>query len=286
MPTKLQWVAYAQLMRLDKPIGILLLWWPVMWALWLASDGAPSIAHVVIFSLGCVLTRSAGCVINDFADRHIDLHVARTQNRPLTSGRVSSREALGLFAVLCVLSFVCVCFTNAQTIVLSVVALGLAALYPFTKRWFMFPQFFLGAAFSWGVVMVYSAAERALGVEVACLYIAVLSLTVAYDTFYALMDQADDEEIGVKSTAIWFGERVGFITTSLQALCVLMLVIVGWLRGFSVVYFVALVCVLGLFVYQQRLIGSREGERCFKAFLNNQWVGCVVFLGVLYEFSW
>ena len=276
--------AYLSLMRTDKPVGFFLLWWPVMWALWLAADGSPSISNVFIFSLGCFLMRSAGCVINDFADRKIDKHVERTKQRPLTSGQISSKEAVTLFFVLCALSFLLVLFTDKQTVLLSFVAVFLATLYPFTKRWLMFPQLFLGAAFSWGVVMAFSAEQAALDIKVWVLYLAVLLWTVAYDTFYAMVDQEDDVKIGVKSTAILFGENVQLITVSLQAAVLMILLYLSYAYQFSASYMGSLCIVLALFLYQQYLIASKNKENYFKAFLNNQWVGLVVFVGILLQY--
>lgn len=271
-------------MRADKPIGFFLLWWPVMWALWLVSDGSPSIKNIIIFSLGCFLMRSAGCVINDFADRKIDKHVERTKARPLTSGVVTAKEALGLFAVLCLLAFILVLQTNLQTILLSIPALFLATLYPFTKRWFMFPQFFLGAAFSWGVVMVAPAQETSLQLWLFVLYFAVLLWTVAYDTFYAMVDREDDLKIGVKSTAIWFGKHDKLITALLQVLFLLLLIYVGVSKQLPWIYYVSLVIAAALSIYQHYLIKDYDRDKCFKAFLNNQWVGMIIFIGIFFSY--
>jgi len=271
---------YARLMRLDKPIGILLLLWPTLWALWLAAKGTPSLKNLVIFSLGVLLMRSAGCVINDFADRKIDGRVARTNQRPLATGAVTSREALILFVVLCLASFGLVLCTDALTIKLSVGGLLLAASYPFMKRHTHLPQVVLGAAFAWGVPMAYAAETCKLDKNMWVIYCAVVLWTVAYDTFYAMVDRDDDLKIGVKSTAILFGEQDRVITGMLQAMMLYAMVLVGKAAELGWIYYIGLVVAAGLFSYQQVLIRYREREACFKAFLNNNWVGAAIFVGI------
>ncbi len=274
-----QWPEYKQLMRLDKPIGIYLLLWPTWWALWLASDGTPSMLMLSVFTVGVVLMRSAGCVINDYADRHFDGSVERTKLRPLAAGRVSSVEALQLFAVLLVCSALLLLFLNWQTALLSVVAVGLAASYPFMKRYTHLPQVVLGMAFSWGMPMTYMAIQYQLPVEVWLLYIANLSWTVAYDTYYAMVDQNDDEKIGVKSTARLFGQRARAIIMTLQMVALGLMLWVGHVAQLSLGYFALVLAAIPLFIWQYRL--SRQGrEGCFRAFLHNHYVGALWFLAI------
>lgn len=271
---------YIRLMRLDKPIGTLLLLWPTLWALWLAAKGTPSLKNLVIFSLGVLLMRSAGCVINDFADRKIDGRVARTNQRPLATGAVTSREALILFVVLCLASFGLVLCTDALTIKLSVGGLLLAASYPFMKRHTHLPQVVLGASFAWGIPMAYAAETGKLDKNMWVIYCAVVLWTVAYDTFYAMVDRDDDLKIGVKSTAILFGEQDRIITGMLQGMMLYAMVLVGKAAELGWVYYLGLAVAAGLFIYQQVLIRYREREACFKAFLNNNWVGAAIFVGI------
>lgn len=281
---KKQWPYYLQLMRLDRPIGTLLLLWPTLWSLWLAAKGVPSVKNLLIFSLGVLLMRSAGCVINDFADRKVDGRVSRTQNRPLASGKVTTKEALILFALLIVLAFILVLLTDTTTILLSVGGLVLAASYPFMKRYTHLPQVVLGAAFAWGIPMAFSAEAGGLHKEMWLIYTAVVLWTVAYDTFYAMVDRPDDLKVGVKSTAILFGDMDRVITGCLQALVIYSLYLVGQRFQLHWPFYVSLVVASGLFVYQQWLIRFREGPACFKAFLNNNYVGLAVFAGILLSY--
>lgn len=278
-------VVYAQLMRLHKPIGILLLLWPALWSLWLAAGGIPRWDLIVIFTLGVIFMRSAGCVINDYADRKIDGHVARTRDRPLATGTVSSREALGLFAVLCLLAFGLVLLTNTLTIQLALGGLLLATSYPFMKRHTHLPQVVLGAAFAWSIPMAFAAQRGTLSQELWLVYLAVVLWTVVYDTFYAMVDRDDDRRIGVKSTAILFGEQDRIITGFLQGLTIYALILVGGRFELGKIYYSSLAIAAGFFVYQQYLIRFRERDACFKAFLNNHWVGMVVFLGILLDLA-
>ncbi len=271
---------FLQLMRLDKPIGTLLLLWPTLWALWLAAKGMPSLKNLVIFSLGVLVMRSAGCVINDFADRKIDGRVARTQGRPLATGVISSREALILFVCLCLAAFGLVLLTDPLTIKLSVGGLLLTFSYPFMKRHTHLPQVVLGAAFSWGIPMAYAAETGALDKNMWLIYLAAVLWTVAYDTFYAMVDRDDDLKIGVKSTAILFGEQDRVITGALQVMVLYALVLVGKAYALGWIFYLSLAIAAGLFVYQQWLIRFRERTACFKAFLNNNWVGAAVFVGI------
>ncbi|MFO1389631.1 4-hydroxybenzoate octaprenyltransferase [Cellvibrio sp.] len=276
---------FLQLMRLDKPIGILLLLWPTLWALWLAAKGVPSLKNLVIFCLGVVVMRSAGCVINDFADRKIDGKVQRTQGRPLATGAVTSREAIILFVSLCLAAFGLVLMTDWLTIKLSVGGLLLAFSYPFMKRHTHLPQVVLGAAFAWGIPMAYAAETGALDKNMWLIYLAVVLWTVVYDTFYAMVDRDDDLKIGVKSTAILFGEQDRIITGALQALVIYALVLVGKAYALGWVFYLSLVTASGLFVYQQWMIRFRERTACFKAFLNNNWVGAAIFVGIAVDLA-
>ncbi len=271
---------YWQLMRFDRPIGTLLVLWPTLWGLWLAAEGVPRADLLVIFILGVVLMRAAGCVINDFADRKIDGHVERTKNRPIATGRVQPREALFLFAALVLLSFVLVLFTNALTIGLSFGAVALAACYPFMKRYTHLPQVVLGAAFSWSIPMAFAAQTGEINPHSWLIYTAVVVWTVVYDTFYAMVDRDDDLKIGVKSTAILFAEQDRVITGSLQVIVLITLLMVGQRFELAGIYNLSLVAVGGLFIYQQYLIRQRVREACFQAFLNNNWVGFIVFAGI------
>jgi 4-hydroxybenzoate polyprenyltransferase len=276
---------FMQLMRVDKPIGILLLLWPTLWALWLAAKGAPAAHNLLIFGLGVVVMRSAGCVINDFADRKIDGRVARTQGRPLATGVITSREALILFIALCLIAFGLVLMTNPLTIQLSLGGLLLAVSYPFMKRHTHLPQVVLGAAFAWGIPMAYTAQTGALDKNIWLIYLAVVLWTVVYDTFYAMVDRDDDLKIGVKSTAILFGEQDRVITGALQILTLYALYLVGQAFALGWVFYLSLGVVAGLFGYQQWLIRFRERAACFKAFLNNNWVGAAVFAGIAVDLA-
>lgn len=278
-------VTYARLMRLDKPIGILLLLWPTYWALWLAAEGIPSFKNFVIFTLGVALMRSAGCVINDFADRKVDAHVKRTQHRPIATGLVSPKEALVLFVVLCLVAFGLVLLTNTLTVQLSFIALALAACYPFMKRYTHLPQVVLGAAYGFGIPMAFAAETGELNKGVWLLFIANVLWTVAYDTFYAMVDRDDDLKIGVKSTAVLFGEQDRFMTAMLQVLTLYTLYLAGRQFELGGYYLVGLAVAAGFFIYQQWLIRYRVREACFRAFLNNTWPGLAIFLGIFADLS-
>ncbi|MBD5770523.1 4-hydroxybenzoate octaprenyltransferase [Marinomonas colpomeniae] len=276
---------YTELTRFNRPIGSFLLMWPTLWALWLASDGIPDLHLIIIFVLGVFSMRSAGCVINDYADRKVDGSVERTKNRPLPSGRVSEKEALGLFAALCILSFVLVLFTDVRTILLSVVGLGLAALYPFMKRYTHLPQLFLGLAFSWAIPMAYSAQGGDLSDPILwMLFVANCFWTIAYDTYYAMTDRKDDLKIGVKSTAILFGEYDLFVILCLQALTLSLLTCIGLLAGLHWLYFISLLVCVGLFYQQFQQAKDREEQACFRSFLDNNRVGYCVFIGLAANF--
>ncbi|KKD00139.1 4-hydroxybenzoate octaprenyltransferase [Photobacterium halotolerans] len=272
--------AYWQLARMDRPIGSLLLMWPTLWALFLAADGMPDIKVLLVFVLGVFSMRAAGCVINDYADRHFDGHVKRTAQRPLPSGLISEREALGFFAVLSLVSFALVLTMNTLTIQLSVVGLLLAAAYPFMKRYTHLPQLVLGMAFGWAIPMAYAAQSGGLPPVAWLLFIANILWTIAYDTQYAMVDRDDDLKIGIKSTAILFGRNDKRMIGLLQLGTLGLLILVGMQTGLSQVYYWSLLGAAALFVYQQMLIRGREREPCFKAFLNNNYVGMLVWLGM------
>ncbi|MGO3567658.1 MAG: 4-hydroxybenzoate octaprenyltransferase [Serratia grimesii] len=275
-----KWQAYSHLMRIDKPIGTLLLLWPTLWALWLAGLGVPSLSILLVFVVGVFLMRAAGCVVNDYADRAVDGHVKRTAGRPMPSGRVSEKEAKILFVVLVLISFGLVLTLNSMTIWLSLAALALAWAYPFMKRVTHLPQFVLGAAFGWGIPMAYAAVSESLPLSCWLLLLANICWTVAYDTLYAMVDRDDDLKIGVKSTAILFGRYDKLIVGLLQLATLLLLVWVGYLAQLSGAFYWSLLLAGALFIHQQKQIATREREACFKAFLDNNYVGLVLFIGI------
>ena len=273
--------AFLELMRFNKPVGTLLLLWPTLWALWIAADGFPSIAVLVIFVLGVIVMRAAGCVINDYADRKVDGAVTRTRNRPLVDGRIDPQEALILFGGLCFSAFFLVLMTNRMTIVLSFGGVAIATIYPFVKRYSHLPQVVLGAAWAWSIPMAYAAQTGTLVKEIWVLYFAVVLWTVAFDTFYAMVDRKDDIKVGIKSTAILFGDLDLFWIGVLQALTLLALVITGDAFKLGTIYFGGVLAVALLFIYQQMITRHRQPEACFKAFRNNQWVGVVLFVAIV-----
>ena len=270
-----------RLMRLDKPIGILLLLWPTLWALWIAGEGHPRPWLIVVFVAGVVLMRSAGCVINDYADRKIDSHVKRTAQRPLTAGLVSKKEALVLFGILVALAFLLVPTLNPLTIGLSLVGAFLATSYPFTKRFTHLPQAYLGAAFGWAIPMAFAAQAGSVDPRSWWLFAAVLVWALIYDTMYAMVDRDDDLKIGVKSTAILFGRYDRLIIGLLQLIFLELLIHVGRLFGLGPYYYLGLAVAAVLMVYHQWLIRNRQRDPCFRAFLHNHWVGVVIFIGIL-----
>lgn len=282
---KTQLPLYWRLVRADRPIGTLLLLWPALWAVWFAGEGQPAWWIVFIFIAGTVLMRSAGCAINDYADRDFDGDVERTKERPLVTGAIKPKEALGVFAVLSLLAFSLVLFLNVETIMHSFVAVGLAALYPFTKRFTYLPQLFLGMAFAWAVPMAFTALQDGLIPSYAwLLFAAIVIWALIYDTMYAMVDIADDLKIGIKSTAILFGRWDKAIMAVLQVLMLFLLWRVGQEAGRGDVYNIGLLCGSVLFVYQQWLIRNRERTACFRAFLNNNWFGVIVFAGIVIDF--
>lgn len=275
---------YYLLTRLHKPIGIFLLLWPTLWALWIAGEGTPDLLVLFVFVSGVVLMRSAGCVINDFADRNIDRHVERTKDRPITSGKVRPSEAIALFVVLSLIAFALVLLMNRLTIYLSFVAVALAAVYPFMKRYTHLPQIVLGAAFAMAVPMAFAAQTGSVPKLAWLLYFTSIVWTVAYDTMYAMADRDEDLKLGVKSTAILFGKADRVIIGLLQVLFLYGLLLFGQQAGLSWVYIVAVIFAGVLAVYQQLLIHKRQPARCFEAFLNNNWLGAVVFAGIVLDY--
>ncbi|MFT5082805.1 MAG: 4-hydroxybenzoate polyprenyltransferase [Lentisphaeria bacterium] len=283
--TKQKLAQLASLMRLNRPIGIYLVVWPSLWALWLAAEGLPRIDLLVIFFLGAVIMRSAGCVINDYADRHVDGAVSRTQQRPMVTGEISPKEAILLFSGLCVVALVLVLLTNRLTLLLSTGGLLLAFCYPFMKRYTHMPQVVLGAAFAWSIPMAFAAQTKGLDPRLWIIYTSVVLWTVTYDTFYAMVDRPDDLKTGIKSTAILFGENDRIATALLQVMTLFSLVMVGQRFHLSHGYQLSLVVVAALFAYQQFLIRNRDPQLCFKAFLNNNWVGMAVFIGIFLDYA-
>jgi len=276
---------YFLLARLNRPIGILILLWPTLWALWLASEGKPDPLVFTVFFLGVILMRSAGCIINDYADREIDPHVERTKLRPIAAGTVKPKEALTLFVALCLSAFGLVLLMNAYTILLSFVGAFLASSYPFMKRYTHLPQAYLGMAFGWAVPMTFAAQQNNIPAVAWVLYLAVLLWALVYDTMYAMVDKDDDLKIGVKSTAILFGNYDRHIMAFLQLAIVALLVAVGLMCYLGWTYYLGLAVASGCFVYQQKLIFYREKKQCFQAFLNNNWFGFAVFIGILLDYS-
>jgi len=273
-------IAYMRLIRLDKPIGILLLLWPTLWGLWLAVEGMPDGMILVIFILGTILMRSAGCAINDFADRRIDPHVERTKNRPLAAGVITAKEALAIAIGLSFCAFLLVLPLNALTLQFSICALFLAGTYPFTKRFFAMPQAYLGIAFSFGIPMAFAAQTGELPAIAWVLLVANVFWVIAYDTEYALVDRADDLKIGIKTSAITLG-RYDIIGIMLcHSFFLGMMTYVGWALHRGLLYYLSLCVVVGLVIYQYQLIKDRKPPGCFKAFLHNNWVGASIFAGI------
>jgi 4-hydroxybenzoate polyprenyltransferase len=282
---KLSVDALRRLMRFDRPIGILLLLWPTLWALWVAGDGAPSLRNVLIFCTGVVLMRAAGCIMNDVADRKYDPHVERTRLRPLAAGELTVRQALISFAVLMLLAFGLVLLTNALTIKLAFAGAALAASYPFFKRWTHFPQVVLGLAFGWGIPMAFAAENGQIAAVAWLILLINVIWSVIYDTLYAMVDRDDDISVGLKSTAILFGDYDLLILRILKVLMVVLLLLLGLVLQLSWPWYVGVFVASGLFVFQQVWVVERQREACFKAFLNNNWVGLVIFLGLLAAYA-
>lgn len=275
---------YWLLARFDKPIGILILLWPALWALWVASAGKPDLLVLTVICLGVVLMRAAGCVINDYADRDFDPHVARTKQRPIAAGKVSPKEALIVFVVLCLCSFGLVLLLNAYTIMLSFIGAFLAASYPFMKRYTHLPQAYLGMAFGWAVPMSFAAQLDSIPLVGWVMYLATILWALVYDTMYAMVDKDDDLKIGVKSTAILFGAYDRQIMAGLQIVILGLLITVGQMANAGWPYYGGILVAAGLSAYQQKLIFHREKTLCFKAFLNNNWFGMAVFAGLVADY--
>lgn len=272
-------------MRLDKPVGILLLLWPTLWALWLAGEGHPDGGLFIVFVLGVIVMRSAGCVLNDFADRNIDPYVERTRKRPIASGAVAPMEALTLFAALSLVAIGLATMLNRPAQLLAIIAAGLTIVYPFIKRFVSVPQFVLGAAFGWAVPMAFAAQTGATSQLAWLVFGAALIWAVIYDTFYAMVDRSDDQKVGVKSTAILFGDADLFIIGGLQALLLLSLIFVGNRAGLGSWYYASLALTAILMAFHQWLARDRTPEGCFRAFRINHYVGMVVFIGIVLDYT-
>lgn len=280
-----RWQLYAQLMRMDRPIGTMLLLWPTLWGVWIAGEGRPEPLLVAIFSIGVFLMRSAGCVINDYADREIDKHVKRTKERPLTSGRVTEREALTLFAVLIASAFLLVLMLNPFTIMLSFGGALLASSYPFMKRYTHLPQAYLGVAFAWAIPMAFAAQTGELDPRLWLIFFAIVLWAIAYDTMYAMVDRDDDLKIGVKSTAILFGDYDRIMVGVFQVAFLGMLYWVGQAFELGVFYLAGLAVAVLMSIYHQWLIRNRDRGDCLKAFLHNNWLGAAVFAGIALDYG-
>ena len=276
---------YIQLMRLDKPIGILLLLWPTLSALWIAAEGVPDLLVLTVFTLGVIVMRSAGCVINDYADKDIDSRVRRTMGRPLATGALKGKDALWLFAALSTIAFFLVLLLNMLTILMSIIGLFLAATYPFMKRYTHFPQVYLGMAFGWAIPMAFAAQTGSVPEIAWLLFLANIIWSIIYDTFYAMVDRDDDLLAGVKSTAVLFGNNDRVIIAILQLTFIVMMATIGRQLEMSFVYYLGLLISVGLFVYQQRLAWASGIENYLKAFLNNNWVGASFFVTIVAHYA-
>jgi 4-hydroxybenzoate polyprenyltransferase len=277
--------AYERLMRLDKPIGTLLLLWPTLSALWLAAHGAPRRSLVLIFAVGTLVMRSAGCAMNDWADREYDAHVARTAQRPLAAGIIAPWEALAVAGVGAFLAFLLVLFTNRATMLWSIAALAIAVVYPFVKRFFALPQAFLGIAFSFGIPMAYAAVQSRVPPIAWALLVVNLFWVVAYDTEYAMVDRADDAKIGIRTSALTFGRADVFATAACYAIYVVGMAWIGRMNALGAIYYAGLAIALLIAIHHVRIVRSREPAACFRAFLGNHWLGMAVFLGVALDYA-
>lgn len=275
---------YLQLARLHRPIGILLLLWPTLWGVWISGNGHPAWSIVFIFTLGTVLMRSAGCVINDYADRDIDKHVKRTKDRPLTSGKVSSREALLLAAALAAVSFLLILPLNNLTLLLSIPAVFLAASYPFTKRFLAIPQAYLGIAFGFGIPMAFAASLDNVPPVAWVLLLANVFWAIAYDTEYAMVDRDDDIHLGIHSSALFFGKFDVIAVMLCYGIALALLAMAGLMAGLGLAYFVGLAVAEGIALHHYKLIKDRNREKCFEAFLHNNWLGAAVFIGLVVNY--
>lgn len=278
-------IACLLLMRADRPVGTVLLACPMLWALWLAAGGNPPANVIFIFLLGAFVMRSAGCVINDFADRHFDHSVERTKARPLTSGKLGVTDALVLFTILIIAALVLLFFLPAEAVLPACLSFGLACLYPFTKRFFKIPQLVLGMAYSSSVLMAYMTIQQQIPAPAWVLFAAVVLWTIVYDTYYAMVDRNDDRVLGIHSSALWFGHYDTLINAVLTGAFMLLMVIIGTMNALNVYYYLGLLFAGGCFIYQLLIVRNRSRETCFIAFLNNQWVGVLIFLGILLAYT-
>jgi len=276
---------YIQLTRLDRPIGILLLLWPTLWGIWIAGNGTPAWPIVLIFTLGTVLMRSAGCAINDYADRHIDLHVERTRHRPITSGRISHKEALLLASALALISFTLILPLNTLTLLLSIPAVFLAASYPFTKRFFVIPQAYLGIAFGFGIPMAFAAQLNSVPPVAWLLLSANVFWAIAYDTEYAMVDRDDDIHLGIHSSALFFGKYDVAAVMACYAVTLGLLSLAGQMAQLGLPYYAGLAIAAGISLHHYSLIKNRQRDDCFKAFLHNNWFGAAVFAGIVLDYA-
>lgn len=272
---------YLILMRFHKPIGILLLLWPTLWALWIASHGTPPLSILIIFIIGTIIMRAAGCVINDLADRKFDPQVSRTAQRPLATGVIQPKAAIVLFIILILLAFGLVSLLNQLTLLLALIGGLLTIIYPFSKRFINAPQFILGLAFAWGIPMAFAAVNQQLSLLTWILFAITALWIIAYDTEYAMADQIDDLKIGVRSTAIWFGRYVIFIVALLQLLFLASWFCIAWYLQFTKIFYLGLIVVVALFAYQLKLIQTRQPHNCTRAFINNHWVGLILFINIV-----
>jgi 4-hydroxybenzoate polyprenyltransferase len=275
--------AYERLIRLDKPIGTLLLLWPTLWALWLASGGTPRLDYILVFLVGTLLMRSAGCAINDYADRDFDPHVERTRRRPLAAGEIAPLEALFVAAALAFAAFALVLFLSWLAIVLSVVGLAIAATYPYCKRYFSLPQAYLGIAFGFGIPMAYAAVQRQLPAECWLLLAANVFYSFAYDTEYAMVDRDDDRKIGIRTSALTLGRWDVAAVMASYAAMLFLLAVVGVRAGLAWPFYLGLAVAAGMMVYHWSLIRGRSREGCFRAFMHNNWVGGAIFAGIVFS---
>ena len=284
MNIRLRLTLYIKLTRLDRPIGILLLLWPTLWAIWIASNGHPPLLVVFIFTAGTVLMRSAGCVINDYADRDIDKHVKRTENRPITSGQIAPREALWLAATLAICAFLLILPLNNLTLLLSIPAVLLAGSYPYTKRFLAIPQAYLGIAFGFGIPMAFAAIQGSVPAVAWLMLLANIFWCVAYDTEYAMVDRDDDIHLGIHSSALFFGKYDVLAIMSCYAITLAILAYLGEILHLGITYNLGLLVAAGIAIYHYTLIRTRQRERCFKAFLHNNWFGAAVFGGIVVDY--
>lgn len=271
---------YLALIRFDKPIGTLLVLWPTLWGLWIASSGEPKASHLIIFVLGCFLMRSAGCAINDYADRDFDKHVSRTQDRPVTAGRIKPVEALIVAAMLAIVAFILILPLNTYTKILSVPAVAIAIIYPFTKRFFSIPQAILGIAFSFGIPMAFAAVMNEIPAYAWLLVLANIAWAIAYDTAYAMVDRDDDLSLGIKTSAITFGQFDVLAICICYGISLLCFVVLGWLLAFPTIFWIFLGLAFLLAIYYFQLIKDRQKEKCFLAFRRNNWFGMSLFLAI------